>query len=125
MMLTASMGMPKMNPPQMLATSMETSLVVGWIIHFMIGIVFALIYAYVISAWLTKISSTVLKGVVFGIIAFVIAQIGIQLMGAMLPNMPMPEGNMLILAMGSLIGHIVFGIVVSYFVKPNSAKQSS
>ena len=121
MMLTASMGMPKMNPPQMMATTMESSLVVGWIIHFMIGIVFALIYAYIILAMLVKISSTILKGVVFGIIAFIIAQIGLQLMGAMLPNMPMPEGNMLMLAMGSLIGHIVFGIVVFYFVKPTSA----
>ncbi len=35
-----------------------------------------------------------------------------------MPDMPMPEGNMVLIAMGSLIGHIVFGIVVAYIVKP-------
>ncbi len=113
MMIAAQLGMPKMEPPKILATTMGTSVVVGWIMHFMIGIIFALMYAYIIKDWLTKISSNLLKGVVFGIIAFVIAQISMGLMGLMLPSMPEPSGNMVLIIIGSLMGHILYGIVVA------------
>ncbi|MCM4157971.1 hypothetical protein DHD80_18410 [Gramella sp. AN32] len=109
-----------MNPPQMMASTMETSIIVGWIIHLMIGIIFALIYAYLIFKLLTKVSSTFVKGIIFGIIAFVIGEIGMLLMGAMMPEMPMPQGNMIVIASAGLIGHIIFGIVVAYIVKPKA-----
>lgn len=116
MMIAAKLGMPKIEPPKMLATTMETSVALGWIMHFMIGIVFALIYAYLISGWLTKINSILLKGVVFGILAFVIAQVGMMVMGMMFPAMPEPTGNMVMIIMGSVIGHILFGIVAVWFI---------
>lgn len=116
MMMSALLGMPKMSPPEMLSGMMETSIVVGWIIHFIIGIVFALMYVYVISNWLLKIGSLALKGVVFGIIAFIIAQVSMALMG-MIMEVPQPDGKIILLAIGSLIGHIVFGIAVALIAK--------
>ncbi len=121
MMVSAMMGMPKMEPPKMLAETMEVPIAVGWVMHFMIGIIFALLYVYVIRGWLTKISSPAVKGIVFGIIAFIIAQIGMAAMGAIFPNMPTPEGSMVLLAIGSLVGHIVFGIVVALMAKETTS----
>jgi hypothetical protein len=40
-------------------------------------------------------------------------------MGAMLGNMPKPEGSMMLMMLGSIMGHVVFGIVVALFVKDN------
>lgn len=116
MMIAAQLGMPKMEPPKMLATTMGASVVVGWIMHFMIGIIFALMYAFIIKNWLTKISSYLGKGVVFGIIAFVMALIGMVVMMQIFPSMPKPSGNMMLIIMGALIGHILFGIVVAAIV---------
>ncbi|MEX0995599.1 MAG: DUF6789 family protein [Flavobacteriaceae bacterium] len=122
MMITGAMGMPKMNPPQMLADTMGFGIIIGWVVHFMIGIIFAILYAYVFLSMLSKINNTFLRGLIFGVIAFVIAQIGMQIMGAMMPNMPMSSGDMMMMAIGSLVGHIVFGIVVAYFVKTALSK---
>jgi len=116
MIISAQLGMPKMEPPEMLATTMGTSVVFGWIIHFIIGIVFALIYAYIISGWLTKINSILMKGVIFGILAFVIAQVGLMVMCLMFPEMPEPTGNMVMILMGSVIGHILFGIITVWII---------
>ncbi len=113
MMIAAQLGMPKMEPPKILATTMGVSVAIGWIMHFMIGIIFALMYSYIIKDWLTKISSNLGKGAVFGIIAFVIAQISMGVMGLMLSSMPKPSGNMVLIIVGSLMGHILFGIVVA------------
>jgi len=38
-------------------------------------------------------------------------------MGAVMGGMPSPEGNMLLIMMGSIIGHIVYGIVTVQFIK--------
>ncbi|WP_432410833.1 DUF6789 family protein [Rasiella sp. SM2506] len=116
MMIAAMIGMPKMSPPEMLSGMMGASIVVGWILHFVIGIIFALMYVYIISSWLIKIGNIVLKGVVFGIIAFVIAQVSMALMG-MVMDVPQPDGNIILLAIGSLVGHIVFGIIVALIAK--------
>jgi len=42
---------------------------------------------------------------VFGILAFVIAQVGMMVMGMMFPEMPESTGNMVMIVMGSVIGH--------------------
>jgi hypothetical protein len=77
----------------------------------MIGIMFALVYTYLcIFKW--KISNVYLKGAVFGIIAFVVAQIMMAIMGAMMP-MPKIEGSIMLTMIGSLMGHIIFGMAVA------------
>lgn len=125
MMLAALMGMPKMDPPQMLATTMNTSVVLGWVMHFMIGIVFALMYTYFFQSLLANISSVLVKGLLFGLIAFVIAQIGMLVMGAMFPSMPEPQGSRAMMIVGSLLGHLLFGIVVTYAVHRGDATAPS
>lgn len=117
MFIAPLMGMPKMNPAAMLSMMMGLPLIVGWIMHFMIGIIFTLLYVFLLLPVLKKVGSTFLKGLIFGIAAFIVAQIAMPIIGAMLGGMPSPEGNMILIAMGSIIGHLVFGVVSALFVK--------
>lgn len=111
MMVAPMMGMPKMSPPEMLSGMLGMPVFVGWIMHFMIGIMFAFAYTY-LCIFKHKISNIWLKGAVFGIIAFVFAQIIMVIMGMMMP-MPAMEGSMMLTMIGSLMGHIIFGMAVS------------
>jgi hypothetical protein len=105
------MGMPKMSPPDMLAGMMGIPIIVGWIMHFMIGIIFAFAYTYLFAPKV-KISNIFLKGAVFGFVVFIFAQIMIAIMGAMLP-VPNMEGSMMLIMIGSIMGHIIYGMAVS------------
>lgn len=111
MMVAPMMGMPKMSPPEMLAGMLGVPVVVGWVMHFMIGIIFAFAYTY-LCIFKHKIYNVWLKGAVFGIVTFVFAQIVMAMMGMMMP-MPKMEGSMMAMMMGSLMGHIIFGMTVS------------
>lgn len=110
------MGMPKMNPAAMLSMTMGFPLVVGWIMHFMIGIIFALMYAYLLLPLLKKVNGRILKGAIFGMAAFVFAQLAMMVMSAIFSSMPSPEGNMSLILIGSIMGHVIFGIVVALFI---------
>jgi len=107
MMIAPMMGMPKMSPPEMLAGMLGMPLFIGWVMHFMVGIMFAFVYTYLASNRL-KIKNVWLKGAVFGFIVFVFAQI-------MMALMPMPkiEDSVMLLMLGSLIGHLIFGVAVA------------
>lgn len=98
------MGMPAMNPAEMLAGSMGGMLALGWIAHFMIGTVLALIYALV-APWL--MGPPVLRGALYGIAPFLLAQLVVMPM----MGMPIFSGSA-VMALGSLIGHLVYGGVV-------------
>lgn len=111
MMIAPMMGMPKMSPPEMLSGMLGMPVFVGWIMHFMIGIMFAFAYTY-LCIFKHKISNVWLKGAVFGIIAFIFAQVMMAIMGMMMP-MPAMEGSMMLTMIGSLMGHIIFGMAVS------------
>ena len=117
MMIAPMMGMPKMNPAEMLSMMMGMPVMVGWIMHFMIGIVFALSYAYYFNSLVAKYPSNAMKGTIFGIAVFLFAQIMMGIMGMMMP-MPAMEGSMMLMMLGSILGHIVFGISVAMVVKP-------
>lgn len=113
-MMAPMMGMPEMSPPAMLSGMLGVPVIFGWMLHFMIGITFAFIYTYLcVSKW--KISNVFLKGAVFGVLAFVLAQIAVAIMNAMMP-MPKMESSMMLSMLGSLMGHILFGMVVSRVV---------
>jgi len=111
MMLAPSIGLPKMSPPEMLSTMLGVSIIVGWLLHFMIGVMFAFFYTYVF-AYKWKNCNIYLKGTIFGIIVFVFAQIMMSIMGIIISIPPM-EGAMILTVIGSLIGHIVYGITVA------------
>lgn len=123
MMIAPMMGMPKMSPPAMLANMMGMPVFVGWIMHFMIGIIFAFAYTYLcISKW--KIENVYLRGVVFGIVVFVFAQVMMAIMGMIFP-MPKMEGSMMPMMIGSLMGHIIFGMTVAKTVGDSYCADNS
>lgn len=97
------MGMPAMNPAEMLAEPMG-SMALGWIAHFMIGTILALIYA-VVAPWLP--GAPALRGALYGIAPFLVAQVVVTPM----MGMPVFSGSV-VMAMGSLIGHLIYGAVV-------------
>ncbi|MBL7802908.1 MAG: hypothetical protein JNL02_04170 [Saprospiraceae bacterium] len=111
MLVAPMMGMPKMSPPEMLSGMMKMPVAVGWLMHFMIGIVFALAYTKLFAPRV-KIGNLWAKGAVFGLAAFVFAQIMMAIMGMMMPMPPM-EGSMAMMMVGSILGHVIFGMAVS------------
>lgn len=115
MMIAPLMGMPKMSPPAMLSLMMGFPIVVGWMMHFMIGVIFAMAYAFFFINVVKKVSSNILKGAIFGMAAFIFAQIMMAIMGMMFPMPPM-EGSIMLMMVGSIIGHVIFGITVALFV---------
>ena len=115
MFVAPMMGIPKMSPPDMLAGMMGMPIIVGWVMHFMIGIIFAFAYTYLFAPKV-KISNLFLKGAVFGFVVFIFAQIMLAIIGAMLP-MSKIEGSIMLIMMGSIIGHVIYGMAVSKTVK--------
>lgn len=112
------MGIPAMNPANMLAGAMGGSLVLGWAGHLMIGMVLALIYAAV-AGWLP--GAPAVRGALYGIAPFLMAQIVVvPMMG-----MPLFSGSF-VMAMGSLVGHLVYGAVVGgvYGAAPSRSTAS-
>ena len=108
------MGIPEMNPADMLADQMGGSAVLGWIAHFMIGVIFAEVYAVVAGSLPGPV---VVRGALFGLAPWLLAQV------AVMPMMGMGffSGDMT-MAMGSLIGHIVYGGVVgAVYGQPSTA----
>ena len=123
MMIAPMMGMPKMSAPHLLSGMLGVPIAVGWIMHFMIGTIFAFTYAFFFINVLKKVSSNILKGAIFGFAVFIFAQIMMAIMGMMMPMPPM-EGSMMLMMIGSIMGHIVFGITVVIFVKEQVAENS-
>lgn len=98
------MGIPAMNPAAMLAGAMGGSVDLGWIGHLMIGIILALSYA-VVAPRLP--GAPAVRGAIYGLAPWLMAQlVVIPMMG-----MPLFSGSAA-LAIGSLIGHLVYGAVV-------------
>lgn len=98
------MGIPKMNPADILASQMGGNIVLGWGAHFMVGIILAVIYAAVAPS---MGGPPVVRGMLYSIAPWLLSQV------AMMPMMGMPmfSGSMMV-AGGSLLGHLVYGAVV-------------
>jgi uncharacterized membrane protein YagU involved in acid resistance len=104
------MGIPAMNPAQMLAGAMGGIVVLGWLAHFMIGMVLAVLYALVAPM---LPGPPAVRGALYGVAPFLLAQIVvIPMMG-----MPLFSGSA-VMAAGSLIGHLVYGAVVGVAYGP-------
>jgi uncharacterized membrane protein YagU involved in acid resistance len=110
------MGMPPMNPAEMLAGQMGGMIALGWIGHLMIGVTLALIYATLVAPQLP--GPPVERGMVFSLAPWLLAQL------AVMPMMGMGvfSGSMQ-LAMGSLIGHLVYGAVLGSVVGAGAAQS--
>lgn len=110
MILLPSLGFPELNPTKMLGTMFGISAMFSWVVHFLIGIVFALFYT--LACLMKKfVSNDHLRGVLFGIIVFVLAQVGLVVLGKLV-EVPQPQGDMTLMVIGSVIAHIVYGYTV-------------
>lgn len=99
------MGIPAMNPADMLAAKMGGITALGWMGHLMIGVVLALGYAKIFFARLP--GPPVVRGVVFSLAPWLMAQL------LVIPMMGMPFfSGSLPLALGSLVGHLMYGAVL-------------
>ena len=114
-MVAPYMGFPPMSPPDMLAGMLGLPVAFGWLMHFMIGTIFALSYSFLFMDR-SKVSNLLVKGALFGFAVFVFAQIVMAMMGAIMGPMPTPQGSMLLLMLGSILGHVIYGIVVAFIV---------
>ena len=120
--LAPMMGMPKMDIVDMLSTMFgKPNKVLGWMMHFMMGVMFALIYAFLWSRGLG--SSNWLFGLIFGavhwlVVGMIMAMIPIMHVGMKngeveAPGMWMTNQGGILAFVGSLLGHMVFGLVVT------------
>ena len=98
------MGIPRMNPAEMLAGQMGGSLPIGWMAHLMIGTILAIGYALV-APWIP--GPPFVRGALYAVAPFLMAQL------AAMPMMGMPVfSGSVPMAMGSLIGHLIYGAIV-------------
>lgn len=98
------MGIPPMNPAEMLAGQMGGSSVLGWIAHFTVGSILAIIYATVAPR---LFGAPWVRGAAYGIAPWLMAQL------VVMPMMGMPVfSGSTALALGSLVGHLVYGAVI-------------
>jgi len=103
------MGMPPMNPADLLAGAMGGLTILGWGAHLMIGVVLALIYANVVLRLLP--GPPAVRGALFSLAPWLMAQIVVMPM----MGMGLFSGSM-IMAGGSLVGHLVYGAVLGAVV---------
>jgi len=120
--LAPLMGLPEMNIPGMLGTMFASpgtgATVLG--LHFMMGAILALIYAYGFQA--VPLGTPWLRGALYGVLPYLVAMIVVMpMLGSVHPlvksgMMPAPGFFMVNLggmaAVGSLIGHLVYGAVL-------------
>ena len=116
MLMAPMMGMPPMNIGAMLGSVMGGNVALGWMAHFVIGVVLALGYAAVFAKRLP--GAPVVRGALFSLLPWLMAQIVVMPM----MGMGLFSGSMLA-AGGSLMGHIVYGIVLG-LVYGSSASSS-
>jgi uncharacterized membrane protein YagU involved in acid resistance len=119
------MGMPEMNVPKMLSGAMGLPMVFGWVAHFMVGVVLALLYATVFYNRFK--GSRVVKGMKFSLIPWLMAQLIVMPMMAVMNHMSFSSGifsGSVIMALGSLMGHLVYGLVLGLTYKEISVADS-
>ena len=98
------MGIPAMNPAVMLAGAMGGVVILGWAAHFMIGITLAAGYALVGG---NLPGAPWVSGALYGLGPYLLAQV------AVMPLMGMPFfSGFGAMALGSLVGHLVYGATV-------------
>ena len=103
--ISPALGFPRLPVWEVLADKLQTSIFVGWVIHFIIGIFFAAIYLF----WFRKRlwGNDAVRGMTFGLFPFVLSQMAALTTGGLDP----------LLFLGSLIGHLVYGLILGLVTK--------
>jgi uncharacterized membrane protein YagU involved in acid resistance len=126
-LIEPSIGLPKIAVGQILSSFMSVSVANfhvgaagGWLMHFVVGILLALVYAGFFALRLP--GPVVWRGALFGLVVFLVAQIlFMPLVGAGFFSRGDPQ-----LLIGSLLGHIAYGMVVAFiYAGPGSTAASN
>lgn len=115
----------EMDIPQMLASTMGAPVIIGWIAHFMIGVVLALSFAVV---YYPNFGSTnkIKSGAIFSLAPWLMAQIIVMPMMAIMNGAGYGAGffsGSILLAMASLMGHLLFGVVLGLIYKADNITE--
>lgn len=113
----------EMNIPKMLAGTMGAPVIIGWLAHFMIGIILALFYASLFLSF-SKREPNFKSGMLYGIIPWLMAQIIVMPMMSTMNGGSFFSGlfsGSIMMAMASLIGHLLYGTVLGFTYKPSVA----
>lgn len=111
----------EMNIPKMLANTMGAPIIVGWMAHFMIGEILAINFA-VIFLKKTNKAADLKSGALFGLIPWFIAQVMVMPMMSVMGGGSYTAGlfsGSLMIAMASLVGHLIYGAVLGSIYKSN------
>jgi uncharacterized membrane protein YagU involved in acid resistance len=107
MLMAPAMGMPPMDIGKMLSSMMGGVLALGWMAHFLIGAILALIYAGFFAERLS--GPGLVRGTTYSLLPWLMAQLAVMPM----MGMGLFSGSVL-LAAGSLLGHLVYGAVLGF-----------
>lgn len=103
--LSPLLGFPRLAVWEKLAEVMSAPVFVGWLVHFAVGIVLAAGYLFVFKSRLK--GSDAVRGMIYSLIPFALAQ-GVAILGG---------GFNWLLLLGSLIGHLVYGLVLGLITR--------
>lgn len=118
MLVAPMMGMPKMPIGNMLANFMHVPVALGWSMHFMIGLILAAGYVFLFQPFVG--GNNLFKGALYSLIPFFMAQLIVMPMmgaGVFASHTPAP----MLMVMGSLMGHLVYGIVLGWTAKESAS----
>ena len=110
----------EMNIPAMLSSMFGGNLIIGWIMHFMIGTFLAFFYTFLFYEKIS-VNPVWLRGAIYGILPWLMAQILVMPMMSLMNGMSFSGGlfsGSFMMAMASLIGHLIFGAVVAIIYEP-------
>jgi uncharacterized membrane protein YagU involved in acid resistance len=117
----------EMKIPKMLAGTMGTPIIIGWLAHFMIGIILSFIYAAIFLP-ATKKTANYKNGAIYGIFPWLLAQIMVMPMMMVLNGGSFISGlfsGSIMMAMASLIGHLLYGAILGLIYKPQIIIKSA
>ncbi|MBT3738497.1 MAG: hypothetical protein HOG33_05310 [Candidatus Marinimicrobia bacterium] len=91
--------------------------IMGWVMHFMIGAIIAGIYGYFFHKRFSE--RRLINGAAYGSIVFILAQLTI------VPMMGMGffSGGNIKMLLGSLISHVIYGLVLGIKYNPDNDNQ--
>jgi len=106
--LSENINLPRLPVWEIISEKTNTPIIIGWLIHFLIGIFFAFIFSLFSRKEFYKINIS--TGMIFGFTIFIFVQtLSITTSGI--------KENQLLLALGSAIGHIIYGAVIGFFLQ--------
>ena len=114
----------EMDIPKMLANTMGAPIIVGWMAHFMVGLVLAVLYAAIFLSTIKK-EADFKNGALFGIFPWLLAQLMVMPMMSIMGGGSFASGlfsGSIMIAMASLVGHIIYGAVLGSLYKSRDVK---